>query len=108
MHRRAQVTVEGLHLGKCESIAIWRKPRIGKLLANEGEDCRCFGKNTSIRHKGGDAALRIDRQELRLLLIVSFEIHPHLLIVGPGFLQGNERGKRAGAWCMAFARYANS
>src|SRR5581483_10719964 len=96
--RRAEITVEGLNLGKAEWILEWCEPGFREALGDEGEHRGSLGQNPVLGDQRGYASLRIDGQIFRRALFGGCEVDPLDRIFRSGFLKRDMRSQGAGAW----------
>ena len=93
---RAQVAVEGLHLGEGERIVDRREPGRRMALRHEDQHGRRLGQDAAIGDQRRHASLGIDLEILGRTLLGLAEVDPHRRIVGADFFQDDVRGQRAG------------
>jgi hypothetical protein len=95
VQRRAQKRVERLHLGESEGVFEWREARFWQGLGDKDEDCRSLGENAAIGDQRRHASLRVDREKVWRMLLVSRETDADERIIRPGLFQRNVRSERA-------------
>src|SRR5271156_2777835 len=98
MHGRAEIGDERLQLREGERVVQRREAGLRKTLRDKGEDRRRLRQNAARGSQRGHAALGIDREIVRRLLLGLAEIEPLQFVARPRILQRDVRSERASAW----------